>query len=218
MRKIALFLSIAIILINTGFVHAQNRFRPEILFGPSLNSNYNGRIFSNWGNGIILGGGIVYQLFPSFDLAFEASYQSYPYQGDNLDIVLVDFGMGRQHYSSSGKRSSMVETSFTLRNSQKNSSLYPIFSLRAGAFRTNLGEIIITQWRDNDPENISESTYYGSGKVDIKSFAALGFGLGLKLNSNLRVLAESRLTQTFDLEQTLIQIVLTLQFNLRKQD
>jgi hypothetical protein len=210
--KLALF--VLMILIN-HVLYAQNQFRIEIQGGPSLNSNaLNGGLFSNWGNGLIVGGGIAYHVFPSFDLVMNVSYQGYPYQGDNLQLVAPAVLGFRQKVT--GKESNIFEASLAIRTSPTNSIIFPYFSLRTGVFRVNVGEIIVSSWFESSPENISRGTYHGTGTFDTKLFAALGLGFGVRLNSRFRAMVESRITQTFDLEQTFVPILLTLQLDFKK--
>jgi hypothetical protein len=211
-RKLAFF--VFMILINHG-LHAQNQFRIELQSGPSLNSNkLNGGLFSNWGNGLIVGGGIAYHLFPNFDLVMNVSYQGYPYQGDNLQLVTPDV-LGF-HQNVTGQGSNIIEASLAIRTSPIDSKIFPYFSFRTGVLRVNLGEIIVSSWFESSPESISRGTYHDTGTIDTKVFASLGLGFGIRLNSKLRTMVESRIIQTFDLEQTFVPVLLTLQYDLRK--
>lgn len=206
---------LALVLTSTQVLNAQNHFKIEIQGGPSFNNNtLNGRLFSNWGNGLSIGGGVLYQLFPSFDIVMNVSYQAYPYQGDNLQLAAPSILGWRQ--SVTGLGSNIIEASFAIQNSPNNSTFYTFFSLRGGILRVDLGEIIVSTWHESSPETISKSTLNETGTLDTKGFAAFGLGLGVQLNSNTRVIVESRIIQTFDIEQTLIPILFTLQLDLKK--
>ena len=196
-------------------IYSQSRFRLELTGGASLNIKRSENIFSNWGNGFIFGGGFVYKLFPSFDLAMNVSYQNYPYVGGNLQII--DPLILGWHYSVSGHGSNIIESSLVFRNSPKKTLFYPIFSLRVGVLRSHIGDIDIQEWSNLFPASISPEKYQGSGTVDTKGFAALGLGLNIPLNTNHRLILESRITQTFDLEQTFVPIILTFQHDLIKK-
>src|SRR5665647_1819186 len=84
---VVLFILFAVI---TNVIHAQNLFRIEFMGGPSLNLKNNAGLFNNWGNGYLVGGGVVYQLLPSFDLAIDVSYHGYPYKWGNVELTTPD--------------------------------------------------------------------------------------------------------------------------------
>ena len=200
---------------NTNVILAQNPFRIEALGGTSLNFRYNARLFNNWGNGYIFGGGVVYQLSPVIDLAMDVGYQGYPYKGGNLELVAPDVLGWERGINGSG--SNILECSLVFRNTPKKSIFYPVFSFRMGVYRTHIGEILINEWYYLTPGNISQHKYNGTGTIHTKGFAALGLGFNIPLNDNARLIVESRITQTFDLEQTFIPIVLTFQHDLKKR-
>ena len=181
----------------------------------SLNLKNNARLFSNWGNGYLLGGGVVYQLFPSFDLAIDIAYQGYQYRGGNLELIAPDVLGWEQSVSGSG--SNVLECSVVFRNTPKNSLFYPIFSLRLGVFRSHIGEVIINEWYDQTPENVFHQKYNGTGIIQTNGFAALGLGFNIPLKEKSRLILESRISQTFDLKQTFIPILLTFQHDLGKK-
>jgi len=209
--KVIVFL--VLFVATTNIIHAQNLFRFEFTSGASLNLN-NGRLFSNWGNGYLVGGGVAYQLFPSFELAMSVTYQGYPYKGGNLELVFPD--MLGEEYSVSGSHSNILECSIGLKNTPKKSLFYPIFSFRLGVFQTYIGDIIINEWNTQTPENVSHHKYHDTGVNQTNVFAALGLGFNIPLNENSRLMLESRITQTFDLKQTLIPVLLTFQHDLGK--
>lgn len=209
---IVLFL---LMVISSNVIRAQNRFRIELLGGSSLNLKYNSGLFSNWGNGYLVGGGVVYQLFPSFELAVDVAYHGYPYIGGNLDLVVPDW-LGWEQ-STSGSRSNILEFSAVFKNTPKKFLFYPVFSFRLGVFRTHIGDIIVSEWDAQTPENVSHLKYHGSGINQTNGFAALGLGFNIPLYENSRLILESRITQTFDLKQTFIPILLTYQYDLGKK-
>jgi hypothetical protein len=208
---IVLFLLIGV---STYVIHAQNPLKIELLSGTSLNIRNAERVFSNWGNGYIFGGGVAYQLIPAFDLAMYVAYQGYPYKGGNLELIAPDQIGWKQ--SANGSASNILECSFAIRNTPKKSLFYPMFSLRLGVLRTHIGEIIINEWDEQNPENIYHQKYSKTGIIHTNGFAALGLGFNFPVNENSRIMLESRITQTFDLEQTFIPIVLTFQHDLNK--
>jgi hypothetical protein len=215
MKNRYLIVLIVLLVFTTNIIHAQNSFRIEFMGGPSLNLENNARLFSNWGNGYLVGGGVIYQLFPSFELAMDVSYQGYPFKGGNLELVFPDW-LGQEH-SVSGSHSNILECSVVFRNTPKNSLFYPIFSFRLGVFRSHIGEVIINEWYDQTPENVNHQKYNGTGIIQTNGFAALGLGFNIPLKEKSRLILESRITQTFDLKQTFIPILLTFQHDLGKK-
>jgi hypothetical protein len=211
-NKFLIFLFMFIVA-NTNIIRAQNTFRIELFGGSSLNLNHDTRLFSNWGNGYIMGGGVVYQLFPSFDLAMDIAYHRYPYKGGYLELITPDILGWEQSVSGSG--SNILECSLAFRNSPDKSRFSPVFSLRLGVFRTHIGEIIISEWYNQTPQNIIYQKYNNTGIIQTNIFAALGLGFSIPLKENSRAIIESRITQTFDLKQTFIPIVLTLQHDFK---
>lgn len=212
MKNRYLIVLFVLFVVTTNIIHAQNFFWIEFMGGSSVNLRNNDRLFSNWGNGFLIGGGVVYQLFPSFDLSVDIAYQDYPYKGGYIQLVTPDV-LGLEQ-SVSGSGSNVIECSVVFRNTPKNSLFYPIFSLRLGVFRSHIGEVIINEWYDQTPENVSHQKYNGTGIIQTNGFASLGLGFNFPLKENSRFILESRITQTFDLKQTFIPILLTFQHDL----
>jgi hypothetical protein len=204
-----------IILITTLFVSplllAQHNFRLELLAGASLNNQSTG-VFSNWGNGWTVGAGASYPLRESLDLDLNATYAHYPYRGGNVQIAVPQIVGFRLNLS--GQPSSILEASLAIRFTTLGSPINPFFSLRAGLYRISLGEIQVSSWLDSNPQNISQSTYSGSGVSDNKGFAALGVGFSVPLGTRIRLNFEGRLTQTFDSKEKFIPLLSSLQFDL----
>ena len=215
MKNRYLIVLIVLLVFTVNIIDAQNSFRIEFMGGPSLNLKNNSKLFSNWGNGYLVGGGVIYQLFPSFELAMDVSYQGYPFKGGNLELVFPDW-LGQEH-SVSGSHSNILECSVVFRNTPKNSLFYPIFSFRLGVFRSHIGEVIINEWYDQTPENVNHQKYNGTGIIQTNGFAALGLGFNIPLKEKSRLILESRISQTFDLKQTFIPILLTFQHDLGKK-
>lgn len=215
MKNRYLIVLLVLFVATTSVINAQNLFRIEFMGGSSLNLKNNGRLFSNWSNGYLIGGGAVYQLFPSFDLALDISYQGYQYKGGNLQLVAPDVLGWEQSVSGSG--SSVLECSMVFRNTPKKSLFYPVFSLRLGVFRSHIGEVIINEWFDQTPENVYHQKYNGTGIIQTSGFAALGLGFNIPLKEKSNLILESRIVQTFDLKQTFIPILFTFQHDLGKK-
>jgi hypothetical protein len=215
MKSRYLIVLFVLFVVTTNVIHAQNLFRIEFMGGSSLNLKNNARLFSNWGNGYLIGGGVVYQLFPSFDLAIDIAYQGYQYKGGNLELIAPDV-LGWEQ-SVSGSASNVLECSVVFRNTPRKSLFYPIFSLRLGVFRSHIGEVLINEWYDQTPGNVTHQKYKGTGIIQTNGFAALGLGFNIPLKEKSRLILESRIEQTFDLKQTFIPILLTFQHDLGKK-
>jgi hypothetical protein len=216
MKKSGKLAFIVLMILINHELQAQKLFKIELQSGSSLNGSVmNGGLFSNWGNGLIVGGGIAYHLFPNFDLVINVSYQYYHYQGDNLQFVNPDVLGFRRSVTGSG--SNIIETSLAFRTSSPaDSKIVHYFSFRTGVFRVNVGEINVASWIESTPELITRGLYPKTGVVEIKGFASLGIGFGVRLNSRLSTIIESQITQTFDLKQTFVPVVLIMQYNLKK--
>ena len=78
----------------------------------------------------------------------------------------------------------------------------------------NIGDVVVSEWLDSTPRNVSHSTYDGTGISKTKAFAAVGLGVSIPFNSSIRVIFEGRFTETFDAEETIFPIQSTIQIDM----
>jgi len=192
-------------------LHAQRNLQPEALAGISLNSLTTG-VFSNWGDGWTVGGGVSYPACSLIDLALNITYSQYPYRGDHLWLVFPAIAGFR--WSVSGSPSDVTEASLAARLRTSGSFINPFLSLRSGIYQIKTGEIVISTWLESAPQAVSRSTYSGSGVSKTRGFAALCFGFSVSLDPGIRIRLEGGLTQTFDSKEEFIPLLSTIQFNL----
>ncbi|MGA9363371.1 MAG: hypothetical protein WBW16_03290 [Bacteroidota bacterium] len=204
-------LTVVAILTLAQSVHPQNNFRVQLTGGASFNTPPSG-VFSNWGNGWTLSGGLAYPITSSLELGLNMAYSRYPYQGDNLQLVFP--AIAGLRWSVLGEPSNVIEGSIAARVSTNASFICPYLSLAAGLHRLNVGEIIISEWFSSNPQNVSQSTYNGSGTSTTKSFAALGVGFFVPLDSNIRIGLEGRVAQSFDSKERFVPLLATVQVDL----
>ncbi len=112
MKSKQLVILVTATLVLSTFSHAQINFRPELLGGISVNTLTTG-VFSNWGDGWIIGGGAAYPISSLIDLALNVTYSRYPYRGDNLQLVFPTVAGLR--WSVSGDPSNVVEAALASR-------------------------------------------------------------------------------------------------------
>ncbi len=190
---------------------AQNVFRLEILGGTSLNGSTSG-VFNNWGNGWTVAAGGAYRLTRAIDLGANVSYHQYPYRGDNIFLVIP--AIAGLRWSVGGQASNVIEGSISARISTSNSFINPYLSLRTGLYRINIGEVVVSEWFDSSPQNVSHSIYRGTGLSATKGFAGLGLGVSVPLDSSIRLIFEARYNETFDAEETFLPIQVAVQIDL----
>ena len=193
---------------------AQNVLRLEILGGASLNSLSTG-VFSNWGNGWTIGAGCAYRVNKALDLVADVIYHRYPYRGGNVHFVFP--AIAGLRWSVSGQSSNVTEGSIAARVSTSNFLINPFLSVRTGLYLMDIGDVIVSKWFDSNPQNVSHSTYQGTGVSTTKGFAAIGFGFSIPLDSSIRVIFEGRLTATFDAKESFLPMQATIQIDLWHQ-
>ena len=160
----------------------------------------------------MIGGSLSHSLNSQIDIAMNVSYSHYPYRGGNLQLIapqVVGYRM-----SVSGTPTSIIEASVSARFTSSRPFIKPFLSLTTGLYQINIGEIIISSWHEKSPQNVSYSIYNGSGKSITKVFAALGAGISIPLNSNIRLTVEGRYSQTFDSKEIFLPLLTEVQFDL----
>jgi hypothetical protein len=190
---------------------AQNEFRMEFLGGASVNNLTEG-VFSLWGTGWNIGTGGAYRAANGVELAANVIYQRYPFRGGTLELVTPAVQGFRRRVS--GQASDVIEGSIAARFSASNSLINPILSLRTGLYFMNVGNVLVSEWLDVDPQNVSQSTYHGTGVSRTKLFGAVGFGVSILTNSTIRVIVDGQFTETLDGEETFLPIQITIQIDL----
>lgn len=209
--KRSILTTFVFILTLSQLIYAQNYLRFQVGGGASLNNLTTG-ILSNWGDGWTLGGGLSHSIGSQIDLAMNVSYSRYPYHGDNLQLAFP--AIAGLYWSASGRPSNVIEASISARFSSSLFFIKPFLSLTTGLYRINIGEIIVSTWFDKSPQNVSRSTYNGSGVSTTKVFGALGAGFSIPLDSNIRFIIEGRYAQTFDSQEVFFPLLTAVQFDL----
>ncbi|HXG37194.1 MAG TPA: hypothetical protein VNL36_00340 [Bacteroidota bacterium] len=211
MNHIRSAVAVIAILTLSHALYSQNNFRLQAVGGVSFNALTTG-VFSNWRDGWTFGGGASYPISPSIELGLNIAYSHHAYRGDNLQLVFP--AVAGFQWSVAGQPSNVIEASITARASTEASFINPFLSLTTGLYRLNIGEIIISTWFDSNPQNVSRSTYNGSGVSSTKGFAALGLGFSIPLDSSIRIALEGRFTQTFNSQESFIPLLTRIQFDL----
>jgi hypothetical protein len=209
--NIAKYIFIVGFFVTSSTSFAQNVLRLEILGGVSFNSTTAG-VFSNWGNGWTIGAGGAYRVGTAIDLIANAVYHRYPFHGDNLQLVFP--AIEGLRWSVSGQASTVIEGSIAARFSISNSFINPFLSLRTGLFFMNTGSVVVSEWFDSNPQDVSHSTYNGTGVSTTKGFAAIGLGFSIPLDVGIRVIIEGRFTETFDAKEFFLPMQATVQIDI----
>ncbi len=223
-------IALAVLFVSLSpFTHAQDKLRLEVGGGASLNGLTSG-VFSNWADGWTLGGGVSHPMSSSIDLTLNLTYHRYPYRGNNLELIMP--GGGGLQWRAFGQASNVIETSIAFRFISSGTLISPFLSFRTGLYHFIIGKIEISTWYTHNEANlvshsihntsriskpmniIYRSTYSGSGTSTTKGFAALGFGCFVPLDSNIRMMFEGRITQTFDSKEKFIPLLAVLQFDI----
>jgi hypothetical protein len=204
-------LTVVAIFTLSQLLYGQDNLRLNVVGGASFNS-LSTAVFSNWGDGWTLGGGLAYPIAPLIELSLNMAYSRYPYQGDNLQLVFP--AIAGLRWSVLGEPSSMIEGSIVARASANASYICPYLSLAAGLHRLSLGDIIVSEWFDSNPQNVSRAKYTGSGTSTTKGFAAFGAGFLVPLDSSLQLGLEGRVNQSFDSKVRFVLLLATVQIGL----
>lgn len=203
-------ISIGDFLILKDVSQAQSNIRIEISAGLSLISGLN-LALPYWKDGWRVGGSISYAVSQNIQLLAGVGYSRFEYsgQGPNLVVPLV-LGFRRDI---AGDASHIYEASVGVRL-LSDRFVKPFISVRVGILYTQVGEIRITEWMEQNPQNKFTYVYHSSGVGFSKPFASTGFGVDVPIGSKFNILLEGMFTVTFDLAQLYYPICATLQFGL----
>jgi hypothetical protein len=211
MNSVKRILILILFLVPSSSMLAQEALRLEILGGASFN-NLAAGVFSNWGDGWMIGAGGAYRATKSIEIVGDVIYSRYPYSGANIPVVVPDIAGLR--WSVSGQPSDVIEGSIGGRLSTSSSFIDSFLSLRTGFYRINIGDVVVSEWLDSDPRNVFRSTYQGTGVSTTKGFAALGLGVSVPFDSKIKLIFEGRFAETFDAEESFLPIQVAIQIGL----
>jgi len=185
----------AILLFLPSSLYAQKGLRYELHTGMAFIVPTRS-VLSNWDDGWTLGFGVAYQIYPNIQIVPSVSYQQFRYTGQNLQLVFPHIAGLR--WSAAGKPSQAYETSFALRFIAPGKFIKPFIFFKGGAYFITIGEILITTWFQDHPQDMYRSLYRGSGTSITKGLISLGYGINIPINSALAIQFETGYAQTFD--------------------
>ncbi len=209
MRRI--FLLILIILFYSCNSFSQTNLQFEILGGKYYNFLDQG-ILNNWGDGLAVGGGLGYRILPHSDLILNFTYSHYPYAGNNVFLV-VPAVVGYE-YNVSGEPSNVYEASIGIKFNSNIKFINPFISINTGLYIINAGNIIISDWMDSNPHNVSHYKYYGSGISSTNMFAGIGIGFMVPVYSNFGIGIEGGFNVLFNSKGSLQPLMASVQYEL----
>lgn len=201
-------ISIGDFLILKDVSQAQSNIRIELSAGLSLISESNS-VLPYWNNGWKVGGSISYVVSQDIQLLASMSYSRFEYSGRGPNLVSPHVLGFRRDIA--GDASHIYEASVGVRL-LSDRFVKPFISVRVGILYTQVGEIRITEWMEQNPQNKFTYVYRSSGIGFSKPFASTGFGVDVPIGSKLNILLEGMFTVTFDLAQVYYPICATLQF------
>lgn len=225
-------ISIGDFLILKDVSQAQSNIRIELSAGLSLISESNS-VLPYWNNGWKVGGSISYAVSQNIQLLAGVGYSRFEYSGQDETPPwdrYIQPGYSRFEYSGGGPNlavplalgfrrdiagdaSHIYEASVGVRL-LSDRFVKPFISVRVGILYTQVGEIRITEWMEQNPQNKFTYVYRSSGIGFSKPFASTGFGVDVPIGSKLNILLEGMFTVTFDLAQLYYPICATLQLEL----
>lgn len=208
--RIASLMVLASLVATPAF--CQQRFAVEVAGGEAFNSLNSGGLLSNWGNGWTIGGGLSYSVMQNLDVDFNLSYDRYPYGGGNVGLVFP--AIAGLNYSVTGHPSTAEEASLGLRFMSPMRLVTPFISVKGGLRNFYIGQIEVAQWFGPEPQNVSHSTYDGSGRSHVNLFASVGMGLMIPVNSLAAVSIEGRFSRVFDANEMFMPLVARVQLRL----
>ncbi|CUS76396.1 hypothetical protein JGI14_100127 [Candidatus Kryptonium thompsonii] len=179
-------------------------------------SNSANSILRYWDGGWKVGGAVSYVVSQDIQLVASVGYSRLRYSGKGPTLAIPDVVGFRM--SITGDASHIYEASIGTRLFMSHCFVKPFISIRGGIQYTRVGEIRITTWMEQNPQNtLTTRVYSSSGTSFSKPFAFVGFGVGAPINSSVNVLLEGAFTLTFDGLQPyylISSIFATLQLNL----
>ncbi|MFQ5677505.1 MAG: hypothetical protein ACE5G1_16570 [bacterium] len=205
MKKLELTLFLLVFCYVEGT--AQPRFNYEV-GGGYIAVTKNGTLLSNWDDGWMLGAGISYKLTSSVAIVTSTSFQRYRYQGGFLNLNFPDEGYRKINGGSTNR----FELSLGARLISNKNTVKFYITLRGGFLLTEIGQIKITSWNDNEPDKKFVSVRDGTGRMISESSLALGFGLIIPVGSDLNLIFENKFVNSFKTESVFIPFTLSIQF------
>jgi len=209
MKKNSIRFFIMMVLLVPCYSSGQTMMQFEILGGRSYYTLDQGTL-SNWGDGWIIGGEFGYRILPHTDLTFNLLYSKYFYTGNNIELAFP--AIAGLRYSVSGQPSNTYETSVGIRFNSQAKFINPFISLRAGVFMLNEGDIIISQWFDSNPQNVSHTKYYDSGVSSTNLFAGVGIGFIIPVSSRFGIGVEGRFSLLMNAKGAFLPVLASFQY------
>jgi hypothetical protein len=82
-----------------------------------------------------------------------------------------------------------------------------------GLYAVNIGTVTAAEWLTAKPQNPIHYIYPWSGVSTINGFAALGLGVSIPIDSRIRMMLESRFSQSSSGGESFVPILATMQFD-----
>jgi hypothetical protein len=192
--------------------HTQSDIRIETSAGLSLISESNS-VLPYWNNGWKVSGSASYVVSQNIQLLASVGYSRYGYSGHGPALAIPRVVGFRRDVT--GDASHIYEASVGTRLFMSDHFVKPFISVRGGIQSTQVGEIRITEWMEQNPQNtLTTYVYQSSGTTFSKPFASIGFGVDVPIGSTSNILFEGMFAQTFDGAQLYYPIFVTLQIEL----
>ena len=212
MRKPLLLVIVSIMALQWTPGFAQSRVYLEGFGGTSFNTLSTG-VMRNWGNGWTAGTGLSYELSRSINFLLSVAYERYPFQGDNLEIILPQI-VGLK-YSFTGSPTDGEAVSLGIRFiSAGINFVSPFLSLNLGVSHYKMGKITMSGSFGWNQRSASNNTYPGSDISITNPFASIGFGLMVPVSPVIAMSVEGSFSQSFDSYRTFLPFIFRLRYAL----
>jgi len=200
----------ALIFFLQNFSYTQSDIRVELNAGLSLLSKLN-TVLPYWDNGWKIGIGVLYVVSQNVQLSANAGYNRFGYSGQGPTLATPRIVGFRREMT--GEKSNIYEISLGTRLFISRGFVQPFISIRGGIQSTQVGEIRIMEWMEQNPQNtLTHYVYKSSGINFSKPFASIGFGVDVPINSSFNLLLEGIFARSFDGAQLYYPVFASLQY------
>ncbi|HEY6952288.1 MAG TPA: hypothetical protein VI758_07760, partial [Bacteroidota bacterium] len=169
-------------------------------------------VYANWADGWTAGGGLSFSISNRSDLLFEGRLSYLPYEGNNLELAFP--AIAGLRWSVTGQPTRIYETAVGVRFRTPGTFVKPFLAVRAGLVVTEIGRIIISEWFEGQPDNISRGLYGNSGKTVARAAGSVGIGGIIPITAGFAFITEARFEIVFATEQVFLPIALSAQLEL----
>jgi len=209
MRKLVVQIS-TLLLLSISILYPQSKFSIEI-GGGMVKNTFIINTQDNLDKGWIINIGGNFKLNSEIQLTSAIGFQNYGFNPSliNFGIISTAIAIPGIKYYIIGNDSQIYEAAIGIRIIKPMKIVSTFLSLRIGVLFINRGEILVTSWKETEPQIKYVSPHGDRGNQFLRGFGSFGLGGFVKLAQNLSIGLEGRLNFTLYKHPTLFSTLTT---------